>query len=125
MIDLRSVIASFGALLTIERASEGAWIEGVFQPGEPTDVIVNVSVQPAGAATKPRPEGVRVEDLKVLFSQTLLRTAQDRTGFGPDRFTYAGQRFEVFHIDDWSVGGQGQYYRALAARIRNAEADEQ
>ncbi len=120
-MDLRSVITSLGAPLVIRRCAVGIYSDGVYVAPTPTTLTVQASVQPAGANAKPRPEGIRVEDTKVVFSNTLLRVAQDPDGFVADRFDYEGLEFEVYDVQNWATGGQGLYYRCMAARVRTSE----
>ncbi len=124
MIDLRGVISSFGGPLIIDRRGPGIRVEGVGIASASTAVTVVASVQPAGANTSPLPEGVRVEDVKIVYCTTELRTASDPDGNMADRFDYEGRTFEVFQVDNWSSGGQGQYFRAMAARIRDRAQDD-
>lgn len=124
MIDLRSVIASFGAPLLLKRRAAGVWNEGVYVPPAAVTVTVRASVQPAGASVKPLPEGVRVEDVKIVYANGVLRTASDPEGTMADRFDYEGMEFEVFRVENWSTGGQGLYYKALAARVRDRAEDQ-
>ena len=107
MIDLRSVINSFGAPLTIMRREGGYYdTSGVYIKPDATTVTVKASVQPAGASVKPLPEGIRVEDVKVVFADGVLRTASDPAGVLADRFSYEGMEFEVFRVENWATGGK-------------------
>lgn len=110
--------------MLIKRRDAGVYNKGIYiSPGN-SIVTVRASVQPAGASTQPLPEGVRVEDVKVVFSSSSIRIANDPAGYMADRFDYEGLEYEVFRVDNWSSGNQGLYYKALAARVRDRQEDQ-
>lgn len=124
MIDLRSVIDSFGAPLVIQRSGLGVWTDGIYTPAPSNAVTVFASVQPTNRQERAIPEGISIEDTLTIYSRGLLRTGSEPDGYAADRFAYNGLSYEVISVRDWSVGSQGLYYKALAARIRIPSEDQ-
>ena len=125
MIDLRSVISSFGAPLTITRRPPGEWVNGIWVAATPVDVAAGLaSIQPVGDRSVVLPEGVRAEDAVTVYAQVELRGVQDPEGYAADRFDYRGRTFEVQSVRDWSTGAMGQYFKAIAYRVRDSEDEE-
>lgn len=82
---------------------------GVVSAGAPTTFDIVASVQPAsGKELKTLAEGRRTEDVRKIFTATVLRTK--------DVVTISGDPFEVFRVEGpWELDGD-VHVEALAAR---------
>lgn len=126
MIDLRGVIARLGGTsLTVVRRPPGYWSGGIYMLTDPVSVMVGTcSVQPGVERGVRLPEGVRTEDTITVYSSLELKSADDPEGYMADRLVHRGRTFEVFELRNWTSGGQGLFFKAFCARVREAEADE-
>lgn len=124
MIDLRSVLSQFATPLTIQRRSLGYWSSGRYIGGSTTTISTRAVVQPGANNTRVLPEGVHVEDAAIVWTSIKLYDAQDPEGQPADRFVWQGRTFEVQQLDDRNADGNGKFWRAVAVRVRDSEADE-
>lgn len=124
-MDLTGTIMRFAVPLVLQRRAEGYWdVDGINHVGDVTSVVISAAVQPGANNTKILPEGVRVEDAAIVWTDTRLFDAQDPEGRPADRFTWQGRVFEVARLDDRNADGNGKFWRAIAYRVRDAEDDE-
>lgn len=97
---------------TVSRPGAGTVSAGVYTPGAATTFTIDAVVQPVGHDLRVVPEGRRVEDVRRIYTVTLLRS----TASGPDVVTIDGDPYEVFRVDGpWTMDGE-THYVAYAAR---------
>ncbi len=125
-MDLSPILLSLGsATFEVTRRPPGYRHEGIYVEATPVTVDVGpASIQPVSSKSIPLPEGVRAEDAKTLFCTSLVRGAEDPEGYMGDRFEYLDRTFEVQAVRDWAAEGMGNFYEALAVRVRDSEAAE-
>lgn len=91
--------------------STGKWVDGT-----KTSLSFKGSIQPLGASARELqevlPEGVLLDDVRVLYTKTNLRTGSDRTGVEADEVDFQGQEFEVFKVDQWYAFKKLSHYKA-------------
>jgi hypothetical protein len=88
-------------------------------PATTTSVAITASIQPmSGTDLERLPEGSLATDFIVVFSPSLLITADTTTGRDADVIVYRGEEYEVVSVEPWvEIGG---YYRAIAQKARKA-----
>lgn len=115
LTDLSGVIASLSSgTYAVTRPAVAAYDDGVLQEpdDDPTLFDIVASVQPAtGRDLRRLPEGQDIFEVKVLFTQTELRTATFG-GAGPDSVEINGESYQVQTVDRWAE--LGNYWRVLA-----------
>ncbi len=124
-MDLRSTIARFASTVTLRQRPPGYWdADGVYHAAEPEEVEARVTILPGGDRSVVMPEGVRAQDVCRVFSPVALYGAQDPEGAAATRFSWRGREFEVQEVMDRDADGNGKFWRAVAFRVRSAEANE-
>lgn len=101
----------------VEQTVKGKRVDDVW-----TEFSIRASVQPLrpdevldeGVGGERNRHGVRV------YSDTLLRTGDQRTGLKADRIIINGEEFEVQQVDDWTQHNLSQkHYKSMAMRINS------
>lgn len=124
-MDLRTTLARFATSITFEQRSPGYWdADGVHHVGEVTEVTTRAVILPGVDKGIVLPEGVRSADACRVWSPVAVYGAQDPAGAQATRFSWRGRRFEVQEVMDRNADDNGKFWRAVAFRVRNAEADE-
>ncbi len=98
---------------TVTRSAPGTRdARGVWASGATSTIQVTCAIYPAtGAQLAALPEGRRLEDVIVVYSETELRA----DAAGPDRVTYAGSSYVVFALKTYVKPGY-TLYEVMAAR---------
>lgn len=114
-------LATADGLYQVTRTLAGDHATGQYVPGSTSTFNVTASVQPfSGRETVVLPEGVRTEDVRVLWTATELRVHDDDTDPDvvqiPGRLAAPTESFYVFKVDGpWTMSGR-THYRAYVAR---------
>lgn len=114
--DLLAVLGTGTYTVTREAAGSYGAADGEWDPGASTSFTLVGSLQPAsGRDRKNLPEGMATGDVRVLYSETEVRTASDRTKIPADAVTVDGEVYEVVHVEPWG-GTLIPHYKALLVR---------
>lgn len=74
-----------------------------FEASASTTFTIKASVQPvSGKDLVFMPEGMSVNDVNVIFSDTQLNTANEAAKTLPDEVEIDGRVFVVFHVEKWA-----------------------
>lgn len=97
---------------------EGEWING-----DLTNLNIRGTLQPIGNLAQEiqrvLPEGVRMDDVRVLYTVTELRVGNDRTGIEADNVIYSNpltsrdEVYEVFRVDPWVALHRLSHFKAF------------
>jgi hypothetical protein len=116
MIDVSDVVndPDFATAFTIQR-SAGSFVDGVWNPGTPTNVAMWGSIQPASdKEVSALPEGDQISAaIKVYSTQPIYTTAANPAGVS-DIVVWNNEQYRVLKLLPWQGNG---YYRAIAARM--------
>ena len=107
---LSGTIDALGVSVPVERTTEGAVINGYFEPGPTQTVLLTAIVTPHG----PDADGNAVVQLHAdgpLYAETRHGSQGER--IDADRFEWHGHRYRITQVDDWSQLG---FYVARAVR---------
>jgi hypothetical protein len=99
------------AAYVVTRSVPGAPVNG--RPAAPTTSTINITanVQPMNGETlKTLPEARHTEDMRILFTATLLHAS--RAGYLPDKIAIGSNTFEVIQ-----VGGWPGHYEVIATKV--------
>jgi len=108
----------------IRRRSDGGYYneEGKWINGDLTDLDIRGSLQPIGNLAQEiqrvLPEGVRMDDVRVLYTRTEVRVGNDRTGVEADDiifynpFVERNEVYEVFRVDPWFALHRLSHFKA-------------
>lgn len=100
---------------TVTRTAGGPLVLGRYTSGGTSTFPITVIEQPYSPRTMiPLPEGVRVEDVKLIHTNTALRT-RDENGEA-DYITIRGENFYVWRVDGPYTLGGSAHYEVHAAR---------
>ena len=96
------ILEEFGYNVTVNRYGVGSYVNGEFVPGAITPLIIFASTQPlSDAEMLSLPEGRRTRRYVKLYTNTLLRIADQATGIGADQIFYDGHFFEAERVETW------------------------
>lgn len=111
-----SLFDVFRQPVTVTRAGQGAWVEGVWVPGSEETLSVLASIQPVTPEDlQMLPEGRRLDARYALFSDTELNGALEGSGQDPDRVTLFGEDHEIAAVGRWR-NNVINHYRYVALR---------
>jgi hypothetical protein len=103
---------------TITRSEAGSYVDGRWDAGSTSTITVTASVQP-GKPTQDEllklPAGDRNRASVRIYTDSLLRTADESQGLIADFLTWAGEQWEVMLLDTWGHGIA--HYKGLAMRV--------
>ena len=103
--------------LTVERYAAGTWVEGVFTKGVQSILNVEASVQPLrGNEIKLLPEHRRTAEAIKIYTETKMRTTDELNQLPADVITHDGKRFEIHKVENWFIGTDIPYYKAIAIK---------
>lgn len=89
-------------IITIERTSNGGYVDGIYQPGLKSNFKTLCSVQqPTPQQMQFLPEGDRDKDTKLFISKRSLRTGDDKDNVLPDVALHRGKRYKIVATGDW------------------------
>lgn len=93
-------------IFTVTRYEQGEWVEGKFEKGDETSFDIDGSVQPASPnELLSLSEGERQRETLKVYTDTLLRTANEATGEIADEIDIAGVLFQVRKVSHWVAPG--------------------
>lgn len=110
-------MSRFRKPVQILRFAEGAYVDGRWVPGSPTEFCITASVQP----TRPEdlqslPEGRRVLASYRLYTNDVLFVPREGSNGQPDRAVIKDEEFEIMALADWDNGIR-THRRYLAVRM--------
>lgn len=91
--------------------ANGNWVEG-----SETIVPIKCSLQPFrnGDSQRDLPEGIRSDEVYVVYTKTPILSADDRTKRKADEIEIQGVRFECFFAENWNwYGLNSDHYKAV------------
>ena len=107
--------------VTVKRYAAGSWSDGEYIAGAETSVSIRASIQPA----KPEelqnlsPAAQRASAGIKIYSESLLRTANESTGVQADRVVWAGENWEIQFVSRHPLSALA-HYKAIATRLDRA-----
>lgn len=102
-----------GTYTVTRRAGAGTNSNGHYTKPSPTTFSIDASVQPVtGRALKDLPEGMRADDVKILYTGTELHTV-DTAGHA-DTIAIAGENYRVTKVEAFFV--ISDHYRVTVER---------
>lgn len=105
-----SIIGGHAVSVTLRRFAAGTRVLGRWAPGAFTDSALSCTVAPAtGKDLLKLPEGDRTQEVKHVFSQTMLQLEPS-----PDQIVYRGIVYELRTVEDWR--DHGGFVHALAVK---------
>lgn len=115
MSGLQGVIARRNTgTYTVTRETDGADVDGRWVPGSTTTLSVDASVQPVtGDAMEDLPQGIRVEDVRILWTVTELRT--EKSGTGADLIAIGDLSYRVFKVEYFGI--LSSFYRVTVHKV--------
>ena len=112
MIDIPTVTVSF------ERSEVGSHVDGRWVEGALELLSAQVSAQPLRASeVNMLPEGRRNTETIKFYTETKFKTSDEKNGINSDIIIYDGKKFEVMMVENWSIGTDIPYYKAIGAKI--------
>lgn len=87
----------------IRRSAPGTYVKGRWKPGTVSaPVSIACSIQPISGKTLERlPEGQRVGDLRVMYTETEVFMANEISQTKSDLVDFKGRRYEVELVEQW------------------------
>lgn len=113
--DLSGVVESLSddSGYVVTRYTPSTYVDGRLVLGSPSTINIIATQQPvSGRDLQRMPEGTRVSDLLVFYTDTELKTQTPANA--PDQVTVSGETFEVQQVDNWGPGGN--YWRVVALK---------
>lgn len=103
----------------VTRYAAGAYTAGLWVEGGTTVLNLDAAVQPMrGRELVNVPEGKRAGDLRRVYCDTELRTADETAGTSADRITIGSEVYEITTSEPWSSGRTGRnYWKMLAEKV--------
>lgn len=93
-------------IITVERLSAGAYVDGLYVKGSTSTFKTLASVQqPTPKQLEVLPEGEKDKDTKLFISKKPIRTTNDEAGLIADVIIYKSQRYKVVTSADWEDYG--------------------
>ncbi len=106
--------------LTVRRPAAGSYVNGRWvEAGQPTELTVKASVQPASTEElETLPEARRTQGVYKLYSSTRFQSVQENAN-NPDIVVIDNDDYEVMSCQPWQ-NNLINHYKALAARVQPA-----
>jgi hypothetical protein len=104
--------------VTLTRATaQGTRVKGEYIPGATTDTTIMANHQSMGPSETLDfvPEGNRKKNIRRVYSKTLLKVGNEKTGEVADLLTIDGVQYKVIFADPW--GKLGKYYSAVIEEV--------
>lgn len=93
---------------TVTRRTGGAWTtDGEWTEGAPSTFTIVASVQPAGEDLQDLPEGMSLDDVRMVYTETELIPLRD--GVEPDYVEILGKSYRVQKCSRWDHWGETHY----------------
>lgn len=96
---------------------ENKW--GQMVPSEPESISAVGALQPyrLGEQTSVLPVGKKTSDLRIYYTKTKLKAADEYNQTPPDVCEIGGVKFEVFDAGDWTTNGSSlKHYKVILVR---------
>lgn len=107
--------------LSVDRYSDGSWVDGRYQKGTPVTTTFTASVQPLRPnETQIIPEHKRNSEAVKIYTQERLFNADEKNGIPADVVTHDGKIYEIMDVSNWSIGTDLPHYKAIAV-LRDGE----
>lgn len=102
-------------IVTVERTSSGAYVDGIYQKGSTSTFKTLASVQqPTPKQLEILPEGEKSKDVKLFISKKPLRTTIDDEQLIADIVIYKSVRYKIISSGDWD-----DYGHTMAMGVRD------
>ncbi len=102
-------------VITVERISPGAYVDGIYQNGSTSTFKTLASVQqPTPKQLEVLREGERTGDIRLFISKKPLRTVVSKDNLEADVVLYKGNRYKIIQSADWDNYG---YTSAMGTRV--------
>lgn len=93
-------------VITVERTSIGAYVDGIYVKGSTSTFKTLASVQqPTPKDLEILPEGEKDKDIKMFISKKPIRTTNDEAKLIADVVIYKGNRYKIVSSADWDDYG--------------------
>lgn len=100
--------------LTVLRAAEGSYANGLWSGGSPSETTIRAHVQNANPRDlQVLPEGLRTTESIKIFSKTLFKTVEEAGQTNADTVQYEGFNWLVHSVARRTIGG---YFKSIAVR---------
>lgn len=91
----------------VNRATKGAYVDGLYVPGTNTRFAVLASVQqPTPKQLEILPEGDRDKDTLLFITKRKLQTTNDGEGLIADSVEYENSKYRLVQKANWDLYGQ-------------------
>jgi hypothetical protein len=99
------------------RYAAGAYVAGRFQPGSPLEIQMNAGVQPlTGKKQITLPEGKRIEDSIIVYTNEEVFPAKESQGIAADRLAYRGAEYECISCEPWQ-SGVAPHFKSIFSKV--------
>lgn len=103
--------------LTVKRYAAGSWVDGVWTAGSQSTLTIKGSTQPARPDELVNlPEAQRTRAAKKVYSEALLRTADETNLIQADRVVVDGEDWEIQQVDTHFENTLA-HYKSIAVRL--------
>lgn len=110
----------FNQPITLHREQPGTYVDGIWQPGKPTQITVQTSVQPIHPDDMLLlPEGRRDQKAYALYTKAPINA--ERNGANADRVEIYGETYECVATQEWQ-NGLIPHYRSIVVLERSDNA---
>ena len=107
---------SFRRPVYVLTEAPGQYVEGVYQSGVRTPLVIDASVQPvSGEDMITAPEGRRIQDMIKVYTSTEIKQVEEGKNQQPDLILWRGHGYEVTSIDVRQMGVIS-HYKIFATR---------
>ncbi len=111
-------MSSFKKPITVTRTAPGSYVNGYWQPGEPTVMTIRMSIQPLRVDEMDAlPEGQRSSRAVKIYSEAELLPTDQATSQEADVITWLGKSWEVIGCAPYQMGVI-PHYKAYAVEVK-------
>lgn len=104
--------------VVVYRRDPGDYVEGTWTPGKETTHIIKAHIQPASPwVTQALPEGRRDNAAILIISKSRLIGSQEGKNISPDQIEWAGRRWEVYSVEEFSYNLPEAHFEAVAVLV--------
>lgn len=118
ILDGPNLLRRFQSAFSVVRYASGTYVNGHYTgpAGSPATLSMTGSVlNPTGAERKLLPDGVRVEDVIVLYTDQQLKVMDPSLASSGDKVSYKGNTYRVFSVAPWDE--HGGFWKSMAVRL--------